>query len=130
MRISIYNVDERLTKKNDPYLLVETNDGKMSVFDAVLFDDIKNAIGKEVTAEIVTSGNYKNIVSFGDVLGEAKASTQHTSQEKSFGRNPETIVMTDCYKLATDLCVAGKITMEQMDAKATDLFTKINNKEA
>lgn len=124
-KISVNKIDKKVAKNNKAYLLVETNIGKMSVFDDSLFDDVEHSLGHEVEALIETSGNYKNIVELGKILGEAKAS-EKSEQTTSFGRDPKAIIKTDCYRMAVDLCIAGRIEMLQVEATAEDLFTKIN----
>lgn len=124
-KISIYKVEAKETKTNKPYLLVETSTGKMSVFDEGLFKNINESIGKEVQVNVVVSGNYTNIVGFVDTIGEASAKPEEP-KEKSFGREPNAIIRTDCYKMAIDLAIAGKINAEQIETTAEDLFEKIN----
>lgn len=81
-KISINKTDRKKTKKGADYLLVDTSQGKMSVFDSDLFDQINNAVGKEIEAVVLTDGAYKNIVEVGQILGEAKA-TESTDTRKN-----------------------------------------------
>lgn len=122
-KISINKVDKKTSKNKSDYLLVETSQGKMSVFDDSLFKQVNSAIGKEIEAIVITSadGKYKNIVELGQVLGDAK---QETSNQ--YGRDPKTIVWTDCYKMAVELHVADPNT--DIHGIAEELYKAIMEK--
>ena len=124
-KISVNKIDKKVAKTGNAYLLVETNLGKMSVFDNELFDNVEHSLGHEVEAEIETSGNYKNIVELGKIIGVAKPEKE-SKESTSFGRDPKAIIKTDCYRMAIDLCIAGRIEQTQIEPTAEDLFNKIN----
>ena len=127
-KISINKITEGKTKggktPGSTYFLVETNKGKMSVFDSALFKDISDLVGKEVEVEITTSGNFKNITDIGDVIGNAVPEKVEKESER-FGRDPVTITRTECHRMAVDLCVAGKIELEHIIDKAEGFYTSI-----
>lgn len=60
-RIEIQSVEEKKTKKGARYLAVETNQGKMSVFDKKLHGVIYCGVGM---GTIEMNGDFKNLVSW------------------------------------------------------------------
>ena len=84
-KISIHSVTPDILKsghnKGNKFLKVETNEGKMSVFDNAIFSDIEKAVGKEVEVETFKTGIYTNIVAFVEVLGDAQQKEKSTFDE-------------------------------------------------
>lgn len=79
--ISINKVDVKTTKLGAPFLLIETSKGKMSVFDVDLFSQVKDSVGKEIEVEVISQGNYKNIVELGKTIGSAKSIGQEDTRK-------------------------------------------------
>lgn len=71
-KIAISRINKKRASNGAEYLLLETNKGKMAIFDSDLFAKAESSIGKEIEAEILTKDNYKNVVELGDILGEVK----------------------------------------------------------
>jgi len=117
--ISVLNVTEKDKKAGGKFLSVESASGKLSCFDDTLFDDLKKAVGNEVEVDIVTKGNYKNIVDLGKVLGSAK-------QVNTMDDNARLRRITDCVLAANEAFVAEKLTKEEVYTHAKGLFEVVN----
>ena len=129
--ITIFEYKEAATKTGQnagaAYLAIETNLGRVSCFDAALFDKLKEAKGKEISVSITTNGDFKNLVAVGEVIGPGKERTYESKgkSKESYGRDPDAIIRTDAYKIAVDMCIGGVITKDQIDEFANGIFTKI-----
>ena len=128
--VSIKKVDQKETKtgKNagSKFLVVETNDGRFSVFAENLFDQINNAVGKEVELDILTVGQYRNVIGVGKVIGQAKLSTSQEYQPDRQDKIDEATRLrrrTDLTMKAYDAYITGKIDREKVMDEALALIS-------
>ncbi|MCH7568419.1 MAG: hypothetical protein IIA87_03275 [Nanoarchaeota archaeon] len=77
--------------------------------------------GDKVEIEFEVNGQWKNVSS----LKVLEASSE-PDQKTSYGRDPEVIVKTDCYKMAVDLHIADPT--KDIESTAEELYKKIMNK--
>lgn len=131
-KVSIRNIIEKETKTGksagSKYLVVETNEGKLSVFSQPLFDAVNKAVGKEVEVDILTVGQYRNIIGVGKVVGDA-----HTFQPQ---QNPQDRIdeatrlrrRTDLTMKAYEGYLAGKIDREKVLDEAISLIEFVEDK--
>ena len=125
--ITIFDIKEAATKtgKNagTVYLGLDTDKGRVSCFESSLFDKIKEVKGMEISVEIQTNGEFKNLIGFNSVIGPGKEKTN--SPKENQYRTPDAIMRTDAYKLAVDMCIAGLVTKESLDEVAEKFYTSI-----
>ena len=128
--VSIKKVDQKETKtgKNagSKFLVVETNDGRFSVFAENLFDQINNAVGKEVELDILTVGQYRNVIGVCKVIGQAKLSTSQEYQPDRQDKIDEATRLrrrTDLTMKAYDAYITGKIDREKVMDEALALIS-------
>ncbi|MCH7534160.1 MAG: hypothetical protein IH948_00140 [Bacteroidetes bacterium] len=77
--------------------------------------------GAEIEIEFETDGKWNSVTGL-NVLKEAEESKESST---GFGRKPESIIKTDCYRMAVDLCIADKIEFDKIEATAEDINDKI-----
>lgn len=80
--------------------------------------------GNEIEIDYEENGKWKNVTDV-KVL-DASTTDNGTTNTNSFGRKPESIIKTDCYRMAVDLCIADKIELVQVDAQAETYSKRIN----
>ncbi|MEK6884220.1 MAG: hypothetical protein AABY22_31610 [Nanoarchaeota archaeon] len=127
-KVSINRIEEKEIQKGKnigaPYLVIDTNEGRFSVFSETLFDEINKAVNKEVEIDVLTVGKYRNVVGVGKIFGDARIDSSNTSGKETerFGREPRVITRTSCIDFATRLAEAKLITLDQVKSTAEDLF--------
>ena len=125
--ITIFDYKEAATKTGQnagtAYLAIETDQGRVSCFDAALFDKIKEAKGMEVSVSITNIGDFKNLVAFEKVIGPGKE--KKSSAGGNQYRTPEAIMRTDAYRFAVDMIVAGLVEKDKRDEVASNFYEKI-----
>ena len=125
-KVSISKIDEKETKSGksvgSKYLVVETNEGRFSVFAESLFDAVNKAVGKEVEVDILTVGKYRNIIGVGKVIGTAKPSEHHEDKQDKIDEATRLRRRTDLTMKAYDGYLAGKIEREKVLEEAKSLI--------
>lgn len=116
-RISIFGIEQKKSQGGKSYWIVDTSDGKMSIWDIGLYELIKEkAVGNlcEVGVETTKSENgktYKNIKTLEAVLGNAAVKE---SKSDNIGESARLRRRTDCLISAKDLVIAKIIPMDKL----------------
>jgi hypothetical protein len=72
MEISIKSIEKKQAKTGKTYWIVETSEGKMSIWDSLLAKDIEEkCIGKFCDVEIEKTGKYTNLKLVNKVIGSS-----------------------------------------------------------
>ena len=109
---------------------VSNHDGRFGIeIDGVWyngFGTVSVKSGDEVEFEYLENKGKDGKTIFRNVELDDIKVLSISSKKESFGREPSIIVKTDCYRMAVDLCIAGRINPDQIEPTAVDLFSKIN----
>lgn len=114
--VTIISIEQKQTKARVNMWTVVTNYGKMSVFDQLLADKLATLKGQNVLVEVQEKNGYKNIVKF---ISVSAIPVQNIPQAQPNSRNVSASMMI---AYAKDLCVAGKIGVEDIGSQAKSLL--------
>jgi hypothetical protein len=100
--VSVYEVEEKVTQKGNPFWSAKTNKGNMSIFDQdVAFEIMQKGTGKICDLETETKGKYTNIMAFNGTYGSAEE-----DKPKDFTRNQESKDASMMVSYAKDIVLA------------------------
>lgn len=130
-KVSLFSMNQKTTNKGKPYWLVETSDGKMSIWDAGLKDLIQEkGIGNlcEVGYETkdVNGRSYTNLKSLEVVLGNAETQVK---DPKGIGESARLRRKTDCMIAAKDLVIAKEVPLDKLLDYAQSLVDWVEENE-
>lgn len=122
LTIKVLNIEENPTSTGKRRWSVQTDRGYMSIWDRELAEDMMKVGQATYEAKVSTKNNYKSIL---DVfrIPDGQSITPLTKDDKSeFLPSPDrretSIIAQVAFKGAVELCVAGKITLEELEAQA------------
>lgn len=127
-KLTIFRIDQKMTKNKKSYWVADTGLGKFSIWDVGLYEILRDkAIGKEV--EIGTESReangktFYNIVSFESVIGEGQkeVKTEPINESARLRRK------TDSMLAAKDLVIAKIIEKEKLLDTANSFVEWIEN---
>jgi len=114
--LNIQKIEEKEIKsgKNagDSYLSVQTDKGKMSVFNKGIFAQLREAEGKTCEAEVTQVGEYKNLTGIGKILGNAPKFADESKLKQA------SVVIS----YAKDLAVGGVIKPDEIAQYAKSFY--------
>ena len=127
-QIDIKNIQEAVSKKNQPYLKLETSIGNMFVWDEEAIEAIKEGGMGNYSVDTVMSGKFNTIT----IVHELYAPTEKVGTKTDGPReytpernNGAFVSMAISY--AKDLAVAGKIEVKEIESQTKDLVDIYNS---
>lgn len=123
LTIKVLNIEENPTSTGKRRWSVQTDKGYMSIWDRELAEDMMKVGQATYEAKVSTKNNYKSIL---DVfrIPDGQNITPLTKDDKSeflqssSDRRETSIIAQVAFKGAVELCIAGKITLEELEAQA------------
>jgi len=128
--VTLKSIETKTTKSGSPMWTATTSAGRMSVFDKAMADSLFMMVNKDIKIDVETKNNFRNIVGF---IGESSVApmpiptaaiqgsgVRFDGSMPLKGNRTSTATMLIAY--AKDLCVAGKIDVKEIPAKAKELL--------
>lgn len=122
LTIKVLNIEENPTSTGKRRWSVQTDKGYMSIWDRELAEDMIKVGQATYEAKVSTKNNYKSIL---DVfrVPDGQSITPLTKDKSEFlpsssDRRENSIIAQVAFKGAIELCAAGKITLEELEAQA------------
>ena len=116
--ITLISLEPKKTKAGAEMWTAETSQGKMSVFDKTLAEDMQKVLGKNLVVNVTIQGQYKNIAS---VVGLAPNQTPMAAPVKA-EENPREKRVSYCISYAKDLVVGKAIELKDFEKSAEDIL--------
>jgi hypothetical protein len=128
MTCKILGVEPCQSKNGKQYWKLNTDQGKIQVFDQAVALNLSTFIGKTIEFEPIISGansEYTSLKAFkvSDVQPNASQTVTNAPQSPISGKDREMSMRAGvAYRYAVDLCIGGKIDLAQIDEFAKHLF--------
>jgi hypothetical protein len=126
--ITLKSIETKTTKAGAPMWTAMTSIGKMSCFDKTLAEQLFTLVNKNLVVETGMNGNYKNLIrvirlsEFAPIPTAAQQAQVASEMPMDPIRKQRLTSATMLISYAKDLCVAGKIEVKEIDAKAKELL--------
>ena len=130
MNLTINGIEEANTRAGAPYHKVNTSQGQMSCWDAILVAELQKNIGKpvEVEVEVSKDGKYQSIRQFLGTPQETEVSKPEFVTEINQIPDKDAYIRAGvATRFAVDLFIAGKITEDKIRENAKLMFKLMND---
>jgi len=124
MKVFVKAIEERVSSTGKTFWSLDTNQGKMSIWDSGIATEIKDVgVQREFELNVEEKGNFKNVTGITGQKTE-KVSSEGSSEPKTAitGNNAALL----CMQYAKDLAVAGKIEVSNIRTEATGFMNLYN----
>lgn len=127
-QIEIRNIQAAVSKKDQPYLKLETSLGNMFVWDEEAIEAIKDSGTGTYSVDTVMSGKFNTITvvhKFGAPIEKVGSKSEVPSEFAPRKNNDVFVSMAISY--AKDLAVAGKIEVNAIETQTKELVDIYND---
>lgn len=121
--LTIQDFEQKKTQKGVDYWLFETSIGKASVWDAKLADTLKKECGNECVVELTEKDNFKNIRAYYPPRKDDEIIVDKMIVVDKDRHIRAGVAM----RFAVDLCIAGKIELDETKTVARNILEEMRN---